>query len=143
MGGLMRLLRPWFFFLAMLLFFGCDRTDGLKAGSESGDASAVKEDAPAVKQEQVLAKISASPNPVPAGRGPGSTTITWDTGDGSWGQIYIARDGGDEAKMLAQGARGSKEINWIKAKAAYEFRLYAGKDRQVLLGKVAVTRAEQ
>jgi hypothetical protein len=89
------------------------------------------------------ARIEAAPNPVPAGDGLGTTTLQWDTGDGSWGQIYIAPDGGAETRMFAQGAKGSKEANWIKTGRTYEFRLYAGKERQVLLGKVKITRAKK
>jgi hypothetical protein len=76
---------------------------------------------------------------VPAGAGLGATTIRWDTGDGSRGQVYIAENG-VESKMLAQGAKGSKEVRWIKSGTTYEFRLYAGKERATLLGKVVVTR---
>src|SRR5262249_2854226 len=35
--------------------------------------------------------ITANPNPVPAGEGKfGTTTVTWDTGDGSIGEVYIS-----------------------------------------------------
>jgi hypothetical protein len=50
---------------------------------------------------------------------------------------------GTEKQMLAQGARGSKEINWIKAGRNYEFLLYAGKERRVILAKLQVSRAAQ
>jgi IS5 family transposase len=91
------------------------------------------------QRKQGTAVIRAAPNPVPAGAGLGATTIRWDTGDGSLGQVYIAENG-VESKMLAQGAKGSKEVRWIKSGTTYEFRLYAGKERATLLGKVVVTR---
>jgi glycosyltransferase involved in cell wall biosynthesis len=33
--------------------------------------------------------VTASPNPVPAGPGVGATTISWDTGDGRSGEVYV------------------------------------------------------
>lgn len=127
------------FLFAMAALLGCGRT----ADTGEGSVAPAKQDGIAAGiQEMSRPKISASPNPVPAGSGPGSTTITWDTADKSWSQIYITVDG-IETKMLAQGARGSKDIDWIKMGATYEFRLYAGKEHQVLLGKVLVTRAKK
>lgn len=86
--------------------------------------------------------ITASPNPIPTGNALGSTRIAWNTGDDSWAQIYVSIDG-VESKMVAQGASGAKDIDWIKAGRSYEFRLYAGKDRNNLLTKVLVTRVSQ
>src|SRR5437899_8368797 len=38
--------------------------------------------------------ITATPNPVPAGEGKfGTTTVTWDTGDGSIGEVYVSVNG--------------------------------------------------
>jgi hypothetical protein len=89
---------------------------------------------------QKRARISASPNPVPAGTGLGTTTISWDSGDGSFAQVYISVNAAPDTKMLAQSAKGSKEVKWIKSGHTYEFLLYAGKEHKVLLGKVEVTR---
>ncbi|OLC99952.1 MAG: hypothetical protein AUH86_01240 [Acidobacteria bacterium 13_1_40CM_4_58_4] len=47
------------------------------------------------------ATITASPNPVPAGEGVGTTTITWNTGDGTVGQVYVSVDGGLHPKQDA------------------------------------------
>jgi hypothetical protein len=38
----------------------------------------------------VEAFLTATPNPVPAGEGPGKTTISWSTGDGSNGLVYVS-----------------------------------------------------
>src|SRR5688572_21871804 len=106
----------WSLLLFVTLSVGCNRSTTV---SSSGDATA-----PVTTQtKQVQAKITASPNPVPAGTGLGSTTIMWDTGDRSWGQIYIVMDG-VETKMLAEGSKGVKEVNWIQTGIVYEFRLY-------------------
>jgi glycosyltransferase involved in cell wall biosynthesis len=37
--------------------------------------------------------IAAEPNPVPGGPGLGKTTLTWSTGDGSDGQVYLSMQG--------------------------------------------------
>jgi hypothetical protein len=51
------------------------------------------------------ATITAPPNPVTIGEGPGTTTMTWNTGDGTKGEIYVSEDGGPE-KLFATGATG-------------------------------------
>jgi len=84
--------------------------------------------------------ITASPNPVPAGPGQGSTTISW-TGDGTMREVYCSINGGEEQRNWGQpGKTGSYEVNWINAGATYEFRLYSGTERKELLGTVTVTR---
>jgi hypothetical protein len=129
------------FLLLICHVVGCEQGTGVAprdgegaVGQQTGAALGTK--------ETNQPTVTASPNPVPAGKGNGSTRIAWNSGDDSWSQIYIAIDG-VESKMVAQGARGIKEIDWIKSGRTYEFRLYAGKERQTLLAKVVVTRASQ
>src|SRR5947208_1245092 len=105
------------FLFAILILSGCSRN---RAIAPTGDADAT------------MATITVVPNPVPAGEGLGATMISWDTGDGSLGQVYIAEDG-VESKMLAQAAKGSKAVKWIKSGTTYEFRLYAGKEHKTIL----------
>jgi hypothetical protein len=95
--------------------------------------------APSGSPEASTATITASPNPVPAGQGAGTTTITWNTGDGSAGQIYISVDGGPEA-VFTGGPSGSAAAPWIQAGKTYEFRLYAGTEHAKMLTKTQVTR---
>jgi hypothetical protein len=83
--------------------------------------------------------ISAAPNPVAAGNEPGLTTIEWDTGDGSEGQVYVSDNSGPE-RLFAQGTKGSQAAGWIGSHHSYEFRLYAGTARSTLLRVVTVTR---
>jgi hypothetical protein len=45
--------------------------------------------------------IIATPNPVPAGRGPGKTIVNWYTGDGSSAQVYVSIGGGPEKLFSA------------------------------------------
>jgi hypothetical protein len=84
--------------------------------------------------------IAASPNPVPAGPEKfGTTTITWDTGDGSVGEVYVAANGAEEKRFSGAKPTGSQDAAWI-GKGVYEFRLYAGKEHKTLLASVRVTR---
>lgn len=89
------------------------------------------------------AKISADPNPVPAGTERfGKTTITWDTGDGSVGEVFVSTNGAEEKLFAGNRAKGSLEAAWI-GKGEYEFRLYAGKEHKTVLASVKVVKAAQ
>jgi hypothetical protein len=79
--------------------------------------------------------LTASPNPVPAGDGPGETTISWNSVDG---KVYVSTDGREEL-LFAGSPRGSQQANWIEAGSTHEFRLY-NPDHKELLAKVTVTR---
>jgi hypothetical protein len=85
------------------------------------------------------ATITASPNPVPAGEGLGTTTITWNTGDGTVGQVYVSVDGGPESLF---GGGGSGTAPWIQTGKRYEFRLYAGTEHATVLAKTEVSRSK-
>ena len=89
-----------------------------------------------------LAGITAAPAAVPDGPGVGTTTISWTTGDGSIGQVYVSATGGPEG-LFATGAEGAQEASWIHADAAYTFRLYSGTEREKLLAAVVVTRGNE
>jgi hypothetical protein len=85
--------------------------------------------------------LSASPNPVPAGdieKPLGSTTITWNTGNGAPGDLYVKVDREPE-KFIARAASGTNEVRWIQFDSVYEFRLY-GKKHSKLLATLTVTR---
>ncbi|MFL5241594.1 MAG: hypothetical protein ACJ8FY_05755 [Gemmataceae bacterium] len=86
--------------------------------------------------------ITAIPNPVPGGTGKGTTKITWRTGNGSVGQVYVSADGKPE-KLFATGSEGSKEAPWIRAGVNHEFRLYAGQEHKEMLASVSVTQSKQ
>jgi hypothetical protein len=81
--------------------------------------------------------IIATPNPVPAGRGPGKTIVNWHTGDGSPGQVYVSVGGGPERLFSTNPSHQEATIN---SKEVYEFRLYAGTDRETRLATTKVTR---
>jgi hypothetical protein len=89
--------------------------------------------------------LTASPNPVPIGGTGGlrgTTTISWSTGDGSEGQVYLAVRGQPE-QLFAQGSRGSQEAPWISPSATFEFRLYAGTEHKVLLDSEKVVAQDE
>jgi hypothetical protein len=85
--------------------------------------------------------LSASPNPVPAGdpdQPLGATTITWDTGDGTIGDLYVKVDRAPEV-FMARAPSGTHRVGWIQSDSFYEFRLYA-KKRSKLLARLEVTQ---
>lgn len=84
--------------------------------------------------------LTASPNPVPTAGSPGETIISWDTGDGRPGQVYlyVPRPGAVE-QLFAAGAHGTRPAPWIDPHATYEFRLYAGEQRTTRLATIEVT----
>lgn len=88
-------------------------------------------------------RITAEPNPVPAGGEKGVTTISWDTADGSLGYVAFAINNGEEKSWFSKRPKGSHEVNWINKGGVYEFRLYDDKDRAKLLASVKVTRASE
>lgn len=85
--------------------------------------------------------LTANPNPVPAGEGPGKTTVSWDTADGSIGRTYVSVNRGQEL-LFADGRCSSASAHWIETGSEYEFRLY-NLDHTELLAKVTVTRKTQ
>jgi tRNA (mo5U34)-methyltransferase len=85
---------------------------------------------------QVDPTLSASPNPVPPGDNPGTTTISW-----NGGAVYVLMNGGKEV-LFADLRQGSKVANWILTGSSYEFRLYDS-DHTELLAKLTVTKAAQ
>lgn len=88
-------------------------------------------------------QISAAPNPVPAGSEKfGKTTISWNTGDGSVGDVYVSTGGAPEKLFAGKRPKGSLEAAWI-GKGEYEFRLYAGTDHKKVLATVIVTRLKE
>lgn len=116
--------------LAAVLFAGGCKKD-------TAESSASAEEAAETPAGPV---ITATPNPVPAGKEPGVTTIAWDTGgDGAIVDVCLSIDGGAE-KLFATHSKDSKKIDWIGAGPVYEFRMYPTGDRTKVLGSVKVTR---
>ena len=115
------ILLPLFFFAA------CGPSKSPEANSSAASPAAA------------AATITASPNPVTTGEGPGTTTITWNTGDSTTTcQVYVSEDGGPE-RLFVDGSTGSAPAPWIQAGKTFEFRLYAGTEHAKMLAKVQVT----
>jgi tRNA (mo5U34)-methyltransferase len=83
--------------------------------------------------------LIAFPNPVPAGKGVGMTTVSWCSGNHSAGKVFVSVNGGEERLFAAQ-REGSASALWIQPGSTYEFRLYDSAHR-ILLASVCVTRA--
>jgi hypothetical protein len=84
--------------------------------------------------------LVASPNPVPGGSGAGATTIVWNTGDGTFGEVYVSVNDGPEV-LFAGGPQGSQEARWITSGSVYVFRLYKVAPGRRLISSVAVRRS--
>lgn len=89
-----------------------------------------------------LANITATPNPVPAGLGAGTTKISWRTGDNTVGQVYMSENGGPE-RLFARGTDGSTEAPWIGNGSTYVFRLYSTGEPRRLLASVEVRGTDE
>jgi len=84
------------------------------------------------------ATLTATPNPVFAPSGIGTTTLIWDATDAGFGQIFVSVDSGPEV-LVAAGATGSQPAPWIQAGHTYDFRLYAGAAHSTVIGVARVT----
>jgi glycosyltransferase involved in cell wall biosynthesis len=62
--------------------------------------------------------LTAIPNPVSAGEKPGVTNITWSTGDGSVGQLYVSSVGVYAGRDPANSNEALRFLESIKAKGA-------------------------
>jgi len=80
-------------------------------------------------------QLSATPNPAPTG----TTDVSWDTGNGNDGYLYV-RPHGCEEVLVARGTRGSQEVTWIAPCLEYEFSLYGDPARTALLASIVVRR---
>src|SRR5262249_33856651 len=75
---------------------------------------------------------------VPPEEGPtGTTTVTWSTGDGSAGRVYVSVNGRPET-LFAGDSSGSQDASWIAPGSTYEFRLYGEGEPRRLLAQVEV-----
>lgn len=89
------------------------------------------------EQQETKPYIRAVPNPIPRGPGSGTATISWSTGTGKMGIVYLACDGGEEVPF-ARGAEGSQPVAWIRPDIVYRFRLYEDGPEQIRLAATTV-----
>ena len=90
--------------------------------------------------KKLNASILATPKPAPSGYGSGVTSLDWDTGDGSLGEVYLSENGGPEI-LFTRSSRMMTTAPWIAAGPIYEFRLYQAPDRKNLLATVKVAES--
>ena len=84
-------------------------------------------------------RLTAFPNPVPAGRGFGEACVSWSTGDGSAGEVWVSSPSSSEM-LFGAGAEGRGQAPWIGS-GVYEFRLYRGsRASRDVIAEVSVTR---
>ena len=81
--------------------------------------------------------IRASPGHVRVAGGSGSTEISWDTGNGSVGFVFVTASD-RKSVLFASGAKGSGVAPWIQA-GNYAFELYSDDQRRTLLAAVTVS----
>lgn len=116
--------------------------DNRVASRESGTVHRFSPDASEplrlhVKAGRVRSAIlDADPNPVLIASIT-TTTISWDTEDGSIGEVWVSRDGGPES-LLAHGASGRQAVPWIAEGSGYVFTLYVGAEFTVSVRTLAV-----
>ncbi len=92
----------------------------------------------AARTPAAAATLTATPNPVFAPSGIGTTTIIWDATDAGFGQVFVSVDSGPEV-LVAAGATGSRSLPWIQTGHTYDFRLYAGAGHSSVIGLARVT----
>lgn len=67
----------------------------------------------------------------------GSTEISWDTGNGSIGFVFVTGNGG-KPTLFASGAKGSSLAPWIQS-GSYAFQLYGDDKQKTWLAAVIVS----
>src|SRR5256885_11857921 len=112
--------------LPLFLFAACGPSKNPEANASAGSSAAS------------AATITASPNPVTVGEGPGTTTVTWNTADGTAGQVYVSVDGGPEA-VFAFGPSGSNAASWIQAGKKIQVRPFPGAEATKGVAQTHVT----
>ncbi|MFN2541479.1 MAG: glycosyltransferase [Chthoniobacterales bacterium] len=71
------------------------------------------------------AHLNASPNPVPAPNRFGRTTISWNTGDGSEGRIYLSQGGTYDSSVPKDSKEAISRLETIRARGAHYLLLPA------------------
>ncbi|MFT4039649.1 MAG: hypothetical protein QM692_15805 [Thermomicrobiales bacterium] len=81
--------------------------------------------------------LTATPNPAPHAGSPGSTTISWSTGDGQKGLVAVSEDGG-KMRPFAEGRSGTETVEWIAPGRRYTFTLFGLRGEGAVLAMLEV-----
>ncbi len=115
--------------VCLVVFVGTLHTLGAAVQQSGADTDAGKSSgAPA---------ITANPRRVTVAGGAGRTEISWDTGSGSMGFVFVTTSECKPA-LFATGAKGSRVVPWIRP-GTYAFELYGDDQRRTLLAAVTVS----
>ena len=98
------------------LYAGTEREALLAAVAVRRSDGAEPSAPPSLASPDAAPFIVAAPNPVPAGAGQGTTTITWKTGGDSSGQVYLFLDRG--ASFPADSAAAEAQLEVLRARGA-------------------------
>jgi hypothetical protein len=101
------------------------------------DPVAVKANSAPLKKSAPWIKADPNPAPIPAGAEQGTTTVSWDTGDGSNSKVYL-RVANKPDQLFSGGPRNKQEAKWIRKNATYEFVLLGGPEFKTELARVTV-----
>jgi hypothetical protein len=99
-------------------------------------AGSVTQDVGKDSEAKAAPKITATPERVEVGDGSASTDISWNTGDGSTGFVFVTSNARPPV-LVAAGNEGSRVISWIR-RDTYVFELYGDAERQTLLATATV-----
>ena len=99
------------------LFGGPNYVKQLAAISVIGGADATPS-VPVEPPTSGQAYLTAAPNPVPAPNRFGRTTITWNTGDGSEGRIYLSQGGAHDSSCPLDSDDAINRLEAIRARGA-------------------------
>jgi hypothetical protein len=115
--------------MCLVVFVGTLRTLGAAVQQSGADTDAGKSSGAPV--------VTANPARVTVAGAAGSTEISWDTGNGSMGFVFVTTSEGKPV-LFATGAKGSRVAPWIRP-GTYAFELYGDDQRRTLLAGVTVS----
>lgn len=75
---------------------------------------------PTQRERTTTPFLIAEPELVPAGAAPGKVQLRWDAGDVKGARLVLD---GDPPQVIARGAKGEKELEWIRPGRIYSFVL--------------------
>jgi hypothetical protein len=99
-----------------LLYTGTGREELLAAVRVVRDGEAPPETASKRLGSSERVFIAAEPNPVPCGPGLGTTNLTWSTGDGAEGRVYVSEKRADLGRYLTSSEEAVAHLEALRAR---------------------------